>query len=83
VPIAVLAAAAWVYPRLRAGHRAVVAMTFGALAIAVGVPGAYYLADGSATGDHYSGLLVLAAGAVLLDRVHDPLGHVLVLAEGA
>ena len=66
VPIAILAAVAYLYPRARAGVRAATAMTFGALAIAIGVPGAYYLLDGTASGDHYTGLLSLAAGAVLL-----------------
>jgi len=40
--------------------------TFGALGIATGVPAAYYLAGGSASGDHFTGLLALLAGAVLL-----------------
>ena len=66
VPFGVLALVALVYPRLRAGLRAATAMTFGAIGIAVGVPGAYYLVDGSASGDHYTGLLALAGGALLL-----------------
>ena len=66
IPIAVLAAVAAIYPRLRAGVRAATAMTLGAIAITVGAPGAYYLLDGSATGDHYTGLLAIVAGAVLL-----------------
>jgi hypothetical protein len=45
IPLAVLAAIAVVYPRLRAGLRAITAMTLGALAITVGVPSAYYLLD--------------------------------------
>jgi dienelactone hydrolase len=66
VPIAILAVVAGVYPRLRAGARAAVAMTVGGLGIAVGAPGAYYLLDGSASGDHYTGLLAVVAGAALL-----------------
>jgi fermentation-respiration switch protein FrsA (DUF1100 family) len=66
VPIVVLTAVAALYPRLRAGFRASVAMTMGAIGIAFGVPGAYYLLDGSASGDHYSGLLAIVAGAGLL-----------------
>jgi pimeloyl-ACP methyl ester carboxylesterase len=66
VPLAVLGAVAVTYPHLRAGVRAVTAMTLGAIGITVGVPGAYYLVDGSASGDHYTGLLALLAGAVLL-----------------
>ena len=66
IPLAILAGAAAAYPRLRAGLRATTTMFFGTLGIAVGVPGAYYLAEGSASGDHYTGLVALAAGAVLL-----------------
>ncbi len=66
LPAAILVAAGVIYPRLRAGVRAAVAMTFGALGIAIGFPGVYYLLDGSASGAHYSGLLAIAAGAVLL-----------------
>ncbi|MGH3118124.1 MAG: alpha/beta hydrolase [Gaiellales bacterium] len=66
VPIAVLAVVAAAYPRLRVGVRAATAMTLGAIAITFGVPGAYYLLDGSASGDHYTGLLAIVAGAVLL-----------------
>lgn len=66
VPLAVLAGLAWVYPRLRAAVRAATAMTFGALGLIVGGPAAYYLAKGSASGDHYTGLLVLVAGVALL-----------------
>ena len=50
VPIAVIAVVAAAYPRLRAGVRATTAMTLGAIAITVGVPGVYYLLDGSASG---------------------------------
>ena len=46
IPLAVLAVVAAVYPRLRAGLRAITAMTLGALAITVGVPAVYYLLDG-------------------------------------
>ena len=66
VPIGILAAVAYLYPRARAGARAATAMTFGVLGIAIGVPGAYYLADGTASGDHYTGLLAILAGAVLV-----------------
>jgi uncharacterized protein len=62
IPIAVLAAVAAIYPRLRAGVRALTAMTLGAIGITVGVPAVYYALDGEASGDHYTGLLALAAG---------------------
>jgi uncharacterized protein len=66
VPLSVLAAAAAVLPRLRAGARAATAMTLGAVGITFGAPGAYYLQNGAAAGDHYSGLLAIVAGAALL-----------------
>lgn len=66
IPVAVLAAVVVIYPRLRAGVRAATAMTFGVLGISVGVPGAYYLLKGEASGDDYTGLLAIVAGAVLL-----------------
>jgi hypothetical protein len=66
VPLAILTAVAAGYPHLRAGLRATTALTFGALGVAVGVPGAYFLYKGAASGDHYSGLLALAAGVVLM-----------------
>jgi uncharacterized protein len=66
VPIAVLVGIALMYGRLRAGLRAATAMFLGAIAFAVGVPGAYYIRDGTAQGDHYTGLLVFVAAAILL-----------------
>ena len=67
VPIAVLTAVAALYPRLRAGARATVALTFGLLGLAAGFPSAYWLRQGEASGDHYTtGPLALLAGATLL-----------------
>lgn len=65
VPISILAAIVWIYPRLVAGARAATAMIVGAIAIALGTPGVYYVLDGSASGDHYTGLLALLPGAAL------------------
>lgn len=66
VPVAILLAAALIYPRLQPTPRAVTAMTFGALGLAVGFPAGYYLLHGSASGAHYTGLLAIVAGVVLL-----------------
>src|SRR5215210_1882115 len=52
VPIAVLTAAAVIYPRLRSGVRAMTAMTLGGIAITVGIPAVYFALDGDASGDH-------------------------------
>ena len=66
VPLAVLAAVGLLYPHVRAGARATLAMTFGALAVAVGIPSMYYLLNGDASGDHYTGPLAILGGVVLL-----------------
>jgi uncharacterized protein len=67
VPIALLAAAAVVYPRVRPGVRATLALLLGVLALIVGFGEAGYdaLAAGP-SGDDYSGLLAVPAGFVLL-----------------
>ncbi len=81
VPLGILALAAWAYPHARAGLRAALVMTLGGIGIAFGIPGAYYLSHGAAEGDHWTGLLSIAAGAVLVlsgpvilwrNRSHDP-----------
>ena len=52
---------------MRAGIRAALALTFGVLGIAFGIPSAYWLAQGEASGDHYTtGPLTIAAGVVLV-----------------
>ena len=67
IPIGIIAAAAALYPRLRAGLRAAVALTFGVLGIAFGIPSAYWLLEGEASGDHYTtGTLTIVGGAVLV-----------------
>jgi hypothetical protein len=67
VPLAVLAALAVVYPRLPlAGLRAALSIALGAFAFAVGVPGAYFILDGTAQGDHYTALLAFVGAAILL-----------------
>jgi uncharacterized protein len=67
VPIGVLAAVAVLYPRARVGARGSLALTLGALGIAFGVPSAYWLSQGEASGDHYTtGPLTILAGAVLM-----------------
>ena len=67
IPIGLLAAVAVLYPRVRGGVRGWLALTFGALGIAFGVPSAYWLAQGEASGDHYTtGPLAILAGVVLM-----------------
>jgi hypothetical protein len=66
VPLAVLALAAWGYPRLRAGWRGALALPLGVLGIAAGIEGAYYTSKVGPSGDDFTGLLALAAGALLI-----------------
>src|SRR4029079_1761584 len=67
VPIGLLAAAAVLYPRARAGVRGWLALTVGGLGIAFGVRIAYWLSQGAASGDHYTtGPLTILAGVVLM-----------------
>ena len=66
IPVAILTVVAAAYPRLPAAARAATAMTVGALGLAIGFPGAYYLLAGSASGAHFSGILAIAAGALLV-----------------
>jgi hypothetical protein len=67
IPLVVLGFVALLYPRLRRpGARAYLSMTLGVLAVMVGVPGAYHLANGVAAGDDFTGLLSIVAGALLV-----------------
>jgi dienelactone hydrolase len=66
VPLAILVLAAWGYPRLRAGLRAIVALFFGIFGIVTGVEAVYYSTKGGPTGDDFTGLLALGAGIVLI-----------------
>jgi hypothetical protein len=47
-------------------------MTAGAIGIAFGVPGPYYLLEGSASGDDYTGLVAIVAG---VGAVAERAGH--------
>jgi dienelactone hydrolase len=79
---AVLVAAVWLYPRARPGLRASVAVLLGVLTLA---GGAVFLGDalsGGPSGDDWTGVLLLPAGAVLVGlgavvawRSRKPAGH--------
>jgi dienelactone hydrolase len=79
---AVLVGAMWLYPRARAGLRASVAVLLGVLALA---GGAVFLGDalsGGPSGDDWTGVVLLPAGAVLAGlgavvawRSRKPTGH--------
>ena len=66
VPLALLGLAAWAYPRLRAGFRAVIAMTLGLFGFVTGIEAVYYTTKGGPSGDDFTGLLAIPAGFVLL-----------------
>jgi uncharacterized protein len=66
VPLALLGAAAWAYPRLRGGWRGALALFLGPLGIAAGIEGYYYTREVGPSGDDFTGLLCLAAGLVLI-----------------
>jgi hypothetical protein len=67
VSLAVLLGLAWLYPLVRAGARASIALSLGILGIAIGANEAvYYAVKVGASGDDYTGFLALAAGIVLV-----------------
>src|SRR4051794_19194243 len=66
VPLVLLALAAWAYPRMRGGARAVVALASALLAVASGAEAIYYSGHGGLQGDDYTGLLALAAAPLLV-----------------
>jgi uncharacterized protein len=66
VPLAALAAAAAVYPRLRPGGRATLALFLGMFGVVAGLEGWHYAREVGASGDDYTGLVALPAGLVLL-----------------
>ena len=67
LPLALLAALAYAYPRLRAGARGAIDLSIGLLAITVGVASGLYSTPAvGPSGDDFSGLLALAAGFSLV-----------------
>jgi hypothetical protein len=67
VPIFALLVAAWAYPRLRPGGRAIVALALGLFGlVAGGAEGGYHLVTAGASGDDYTGLVALLGGLLLL-----------------
>jgi hypothetical protein len=67
VPTALLLLAAWAYPRLRPGARAVLAIGVGMFTVAMGIGEAgYYTRENGPSGDDYTGLLAIPAGLLLI-----------------
>jgi uncharacterized protein len=66
IPLAILALAAWAYPRVRAGMRATIALALVLPAVLSGVEAIYYGGKTGLSGDDYTGLLALVAAPILL-----------------
>jgi uncharacterized protein len=66
VPLALLALAAWAYPRLRGTVRGALALTVGLMTAALGVEAAHYANQVGPSGDDFTGLVTLPAAAALL-----------------
>jgi len=66
VPLALIAGAAVLYGRVRAGLRASLALVFGVIGVLGGVEAVYYGANGGMSGDDFTGLLCIPAGLTLL-----------------
>lgn len=65
VPLALLAALVWLYPRLRAGARGTIAVALGLLALAGSGPAVAHAREVGPTGDDWTGFLLLPAGIAL------------------
>jgi uncharacterized protein len=66
VPLAALAFAAWVFPRLRGGSRGAIALVSLAVGIVAGIEAVRYTIQVGPSGDDYTGLLSIPAGLTLL-----------------
>jgi uncharacterized protein len=66
VPLGVLALATAAYTRVRGGARAAIALLLGVFGIAAGIEAAHYTSQVGPSGDDFTGLLSLPAGAALL-----------------
>jgi uncharacterized protein len=67
VPLALLALGGWLYLRVRAGARALIALATGIFGVMVGAfEAGYYSVAMGPSGDDYTGLLAIPAGLVLV-----------------
>lgn len=66
VPLLGLGLAAYAYTRVRPGGQAVIALTIGVLGIGFGSEAVRYWSEVGLSGDDYSGIASIAAGAVLI-----------------
>ena len=76
VPLALLGLAGWAYPRLRGGRRGALALVFGVLGIAAGIEALHYTREIGPSGDDFTGLLAMPAGAdAARPRRRDAVAH--------
>jgi uncharacterized protein len=66
IPVGLLVLAGIVYPRLRAGARATIALLAGFFGVLAGTEAVQYTRTVGASGDDYSGLLSIPAGLLLI-----------------
>jgi uncharacterized protein len=67
VPVAILVGIATIYPRMRAGARAISALTIGLFGVVMGASEAgYYTLARGPSGDDFTGLLAIPAGLTLI-----------------
>jgi uncharacterized protein len=66
VPLALLALAAWGFPRLRGAGQGALALLLGPLGIATGIEAVHYANQVGSSGDDYTGFLAIPAGLLLL-----------------
>jgi hypothetical protein len=75
VPLALLALAAYAYPKLSGGRRGALALTFGVLGLAMGLDAAYYTRETGLGGDDVSGLLALGLFGLGAKTLWDTRSH--------
>jgi uncharacterized protein len=66
VPLALLALAAWAFPRLPGAARGALALFIAPLGIATGIEAVHYANQVGPSGDDFTGFLTIAAGLLLL-----------------
>ena len=66
MPLALLALAAWGFPRLRGGAQGALALFIAPLGIATGIEAVHYANQVGASGDDFTGFLAIPAGLLLI-----------------